>query len=88
MSPKFYSFLWTIYFTAAAIVWLAGVLTILTTVVFGFTAFGLVFVGMMCVLPRAVSHPHESKQKKSSNQVTTKTKTRRAVMSYGFPRSV
>jgi len=88
MSPKFYGFLWAIYFMAAAILWLAGVFTLLTAVVFGFTAFGLVFIGMMCVLPGAVSHPHGSKQTQSPNQVTAKTKTRRAVVSYGSPRSV
>ncbi len=66
MSPKFYGFLWATYFVAAAIVWLAGLLTMFTTVVFGFVAFGFVFMGMMCVLPGAVSHPHEVKQRSSA----------------------
>ncbi len=57
MSPKFYSFLWVLYFVGAGVMWLGGVLTMLAVVVFGFVAFGLVFMGMMCVLPGAVSHP-------------------------------
>ena len=61
MSPKFYSYLWAIFFAAAALIWVSGFFTLLTLVVFGFTAFGLVFLGMMCVLPGVVSHSHEAK---------------------------
>ena len=61
MSPKFYSYLWAIFFAAAAVIWVSGFFTLLTLVVFGFTAFGLVFLGMMCVLPGVVSHSHEVK---------------------------
>lgn len=57
MSPKFYSFLWVLYFVSASIMWLAGVLTNTTVVAFGFIAFGLIFAGMMCVLPGVVAHP-------------------------------
>ena len=61
MSPKFYSYLWAIFFAAAALIWVSGFFTLLTLVVFGFTAFGLVFLGMMCVLPGVVSHSHDAK---------------------------
>ncbi|MFM9904324.1 MAG: hypothetical protein ACKVQJ_07115 [Pyrinomonadaceae bacterium] len=61
MSPKFYSFLWILYFVAAGVMWLGGALTMLAFVVFGFIAFGLTFMGMMCVLPSAVSHPTPQK---------------------------
>lgn len=57
MSPRFYGFLWILYAVSAGILWLAGVFTVLALVVFGFIAFGLVFVGMMCVLPGHVAHP-------------------------------
>jgi hypothetical protein len=57
MSPKFFYSLWVLFFVSAAVLWLADVFTLLTLVVFGFIAFGLVFTGMMCVLPSAVSHP-------------------------------
>ena len=33
-------------------------MTMLAIVVFGFIAFGMIFMGMMCVLPGTVSHPH------------------------------
>lgn len=61
MSPKFYSYLWAIFFATAALIWVSGFFTLLTLLVFGFTAFGLVFLGMMCVLPGVVSHSHEAK---------------------------
>jgi hypothetical protein len=50
---------------AAGIMWLSGVFTLLTAVVFGFIAFGMTFIGMMCVLPSAVSHPTLKKVKLS-----------------------
>ena len=34
-----------------------GNLTMMSSVVLGFTALGLTFMGMMCVLPTMVSHP-------------------------------
>ena len=61
MSPKTYGFLWILVIAAAGIIWLAGVFTLLTAVVFGFIAFGMTFMGMMCVLPGAVSHPTPKK---------------------------
>ena len=57
MSPKFYSYLWILYFVSAGVIWLAGALTLVGVVVFGFMAFGMVFMGMMCVLPGMSSHP-------------------------------
>jgi len=83
MSPKFYSFLWVLYFVAVAALWLAGVFTLLTTVVFGFIAFGFVFMGMMCVLPGAVSHPHtESKSSRISSPSHGSVKVAHAVTTY------
>lgn len=58
MSPRFYSYLWIAFAAAAGIFGIAGFFTMLTLVVFGFIAFGLVFAGMICVLPGTVSHPH------------------------------
>jgi len=46
-----------VFFLAAGMMWLTGTLTMVAIVVFGFVSFGLVFMGMMCVLPSAVSHP-------------------------------
>ena len=47
----------SVFAVSAGVLLLAGVFTMLTAVVFGFVAFGLVFVGMMCVLPGQVAHP-------------------------------
>ena len=63
MSPKFYFSLWVVYFAAAAICAVAGIFTLFTAVVFGFIAFGLIFTGMMCVLPAQVAHEHEKASK-------------------------
>lgn len=82
MSPRFYSFLWAIYFVVAAVLWLAGVFTLLTAVVFGFVAFGFVFMGMMCVLPGAVSHPHVAKGYETIHSTARAGKTAQAVTSY------
>ena len=57
MSPKFYWFLWVLFAVSAGVLWLGGVFTLLTVVIFGFITFGLTFMGMMCVLPGVVSHP-------------------------------
>lgn len=57
MSPKFYGSLWIVYAVVAGIMGIGGVFTLLTAVIFGFIAFGLVFAGMICVLPGTVSHP-------------------------------
>ena len=60
MSPKFYGFLWMVFAVTAGILFLGGVFTMLTGVVYGFAAFGMIFLGMMCVLPGAVSdHPEK-----------------------------
>ena len=61
MSPKFYWSLWGFFAVSAGVLWLAGVFTMLTAVIFGFVAFGLIFTGMMCVLPAMVAHPPVSK---------------------------
>jgi hypothetical protein len=59
MSPKFYLSLWILAAAAAVMTFFAGAMTMFALVVFGFLAFGLVFIGMMCVLPSSVAHQHE-----------------------------
>ena len=63
MTSKFYGYLWVLFAVSAGVLWLGNVFTMMTAVVFGFTAFGLVFTGMMCVLPGLVSHPATSRVK-------------------------
>ena len=66
MSPRFYWFLWVIFFVSSVVLSLAGAFTLTTLIAYGFLAFGLVFTGMMCVLPNVASHPAEKvvKQRK------------------------
>jgi hypothetical protein len=59
MSVKAYLYTWGMFLLAALVLFLTGNFTMLTAVVFGFMAFGLVFMGMMNVLPLAVAHQSE-----------------------------
>jgi hypothetical protein len=59
MSPRFYFSLWFLFAAASIGTWVSGLMTMFALVVFGFLAFGLTFLGMMCVLPSAVAHTHE-----------------------------
>lgn len=90
MSPKFYSFLWVLYFVLVGVMWLAGALNQVAIVAFGFVAFGVVFMGIMCVLPGAVSHPEPKKlkMKKLEKAVrTAPTKPAQAVSGFSAYRS-
>ena len=51
---KIYTLIWFIVLSVAAMLFLMGNFTMFTGVVFGFIAFGLIFTGMMCVLPSTV----------------------------------
>ena len=85
MSPRFYGFLWVLFWVFAAIFWLAGMFTMLVAVVFGSIAFGLVFVGMMCVLPAHVSHPEAPRAKLPAAKIeprAAKEKIREAANSH------
>ena len=76
MSPRFYGFLWIAFLVPAAVLWLAGSFTMMAAVAFGFTAFGMTFVGMMCVLPSMVSHPVPAKAKPQPAVVANKQQAR------------
>ncbi|MBK8464743.1 MAG: hypothetical protein IPL32_02850 [Chloracidobacterium sp.] len=75
MSPRSYSFLWLVYFVSVGVMSIAGVLTMVAVVAFGFIAFGLVFMGMMCVLPAAVAHPLQNEEKVPEAVRSLKSKT-------------
>jgi len=53
---KAYFALWVLLGVVAGIVFLTGNMTMMAVVVFGFISFGMVFMGMMGVLPFAVTH--------------------------------
>ncbi len=59
MSPRFYFSLWFLFAAASIGIWMSGLMTMFALVVLGFMAFGLTFLGMMCVLPSTVAHSHE-----------------------------
>ena len=57
MLAKLYIYTWTVITAAFLLFTLAGVMTEINLVIFGFIAFGMVFMGMIAVLPSMVSHP-------------------------------
>ena len=61
MITKVYFMLWGLLFLAAAVIFAIGIMTPMTLVVFGFISFGMVFMGMMGVLPILVTHPEPAK---------------------------
>jgi hypothetical protein len=89
MSPRFYWSLWVFYFVSAGILWLAGIFTLTTLIVYGFTAFGLVFTGMMCVLPNVVSHPAaETAEQPVRRKAVQPARTAPAPIGLPLPRNV
>ena len=63
MLTKIYAAVWIIVAITAAILVLTGNFSALAVVAFGFITFGLIFMGMMAVLPYEVSHPKSGKSK-------------------------
>ena len=61
MIVKVYALIWALGILAAAIFYLTGNLGPIMTVVFGFLSFGVVFMGMLSVLPSLTTHHSESK---------------------------
>ena len=60
---KVYSLFWAFFAAMAGILFLTGNFGEIMIVVFGFIAFGLVFMGMIAVLPATVAHPPAAKEK-------------------------
>ena len=56
MSIRSYWSIWGMFTLASVLLFAAGYMTMMTIVVLGVVAFGLTFMGMMCVLPGTVSH--------------------------------
>ncbi len=58
---KAYWSIWTLFLASAFVLFALGLFGPVTVVVYGFLAFGLVFAGMICVLPimAHVDHEHE-----------------------------
>ncbi|HVE58445.1 MAG TPA: hypothetical protein VNB22_16550 [Pyrinomonadaceae bacterium] len=56
MLVKLYWTLWAAIAFLALLMFVTGNFTMMTLVVFGFVSFGMIFAGMMCVLPSTVGH--------------------------------
>jgi hypothetical protein len=56
MFEKIYAAMWLVVAFLAGTIFLSGNFNMLTAVVFGLVTFGLVFMGMMCVLPSTVGY--------------------------------
>jgi hypothetical protein len=54
---KVYIRLWIVYATVILTLFFTTGLTMLVLTILGFVTFGLIFMGMMCVLPSTVAHP-------------------------------
>ena len=54
MLTKIYIVLWFLIAAAAATLYVTGSMTEIVVVLFGFICFGMVFMGMLSVLPTAV----------------------------------
>jgi len=57
MLTRIYALIWLVVAFTAGVVFLTGNFTMLTTAVFGFIIIGLVFMGMIAVLPASIAHP-------------------------------
>lgn len=60
MITRIYWAIWAVFFLAAFVLFLTGKLTMTAIVVCGFISFGLVFMGMMSVLPATIAHSSAS----------------------------
>ena len=71
MLLKIYGSLWLVVGLVTAILFVTGTLSLTGIVVIGFFAFGLVFMGMMGVLPATVAHPATVKPAVQQSEATT-----------------
>lgn len=85
MSPKFYASLWVVFAVAVGVMGIGGLLTMLTGVILGFAAFGLVFAGMICVLPGTVSHPVAKAEKSEKRVVASRSSKDRGAGTMHIP---
>lgn len=76
MLTKVYLSTWLVIAAAFAVFFLTGNMTMFVLVVFGFIAFGMVFMGMMGVLPTIVGpHATPARSKKTEEGSSTPVKT-------------
>ena len=61
MLLKIYGLIWVLGLLAVGVFYLSGNLNPLIQIVFGFLTFGAIFMGMIAVLPFAVTHRSPTK---------------------------
>lgn len=65
MTPRFYGYLWMAFSLMALAALVASGFSLLAWVVLGFITFGLIWAGMICVLPGVAAHPLEAADDKA-----------------------
>lgn len=73
MLTKIYGYAWLVFAALFLLTWVTNNLSLFSLVVFGFAAFGMVFMGMIGVLPVMVAHP--AKRQTSTRPVESVTAT-------------
>ena len=74
MLAKIYLFTWLVFLVIFLLAFLTGSISLVAWNVFGLFAFGLVFMGMIGVLPVTSAHPNPENAP-SAKPVKTKTET-------------
>jgi len=64
MLAKVYFYTWAVIAAAFFLLLAAGEMSTSNLVLFGFIAFGMVFMGMIAVLPSSIAHPVEEAEPK------------------------
>ena len=73
MILKIYAIIWAFIAAMAGMLFLTGNFSEMTLVVFGFIGFGMIFMGMIGVLPSTVAHPAPAKEKSVKTAPATKS---------------
>lgn len=63
MVVKIYAMIWALVLVSALGFYAAGEFTALTGIAYGFIFFGLIFMGMLAILPSTFHNEHHSKSK-------------------------
>lgn len=82
MLTKIYAGCWALFLLAGLVLFLTGNFTMLVAVWFGFIAFGIVFMGMMGVLPASISHPAPVKVENTAEKSAARAMIADQVQSY------
>lgn len=94
MYVKLYAAVWGLLLLVAAALAVTGNFSLTMAIIYGFISFGMVFLGMMSVLPSIASTPEgraalcESKAQKGQDEHTISEDVRHSVYDWSFPKGV